>query len=125
MAKIEKKSIHDTYSKPRGWGCEYWIENLPQYCGKILVIDKGKRGSLHFHMNKMETMYLQSGHVTLRLIDSDDGTEYFVDLWPGDSILIKPGQVHQIISPDDRSYLIEFSTTHNESDSHRVQKGDC
>jgi len=107
----------------RGWGYETWIENLPEYCGKILHVYKGLRGSLHFHMNKMETMYLQSGKVQLRFVDPEKGTDYTIDLNPGDSILIPRGQVHQIIGIEE-SDLFEFSTVHEESDSHRVQKGD-
>lgn len=123
MAQLKKNSLQETYTHPRGWGDEVWIENLPEYCGKILRVKGGKRGSLHFHMNKLETMFLQSGKVKLRLIDPDKGTEYFIDLDPGDSIRIPRGQVHQIIGVED-SHLFEFSTMHEETDSHRVQKGD-
>lgn len=123
MGEIKKSDWNGIYTHQRGWGFEKWIENLPEYCGKILHIYKGKKGSLHFHMNKKETMFLQKGHVKLRLIDSDKGAEYFVELLPGDKILIPPGQVHQIIGVEE-SDLFEFSTVHEESDSYRVQKGD-
>lgn len=123
MAQLKKKDLSTTYRHERGWGWEYWIENLPDYCGKILHINKGKRGSLHFHVNKLETMLLQSGHVQLRFIDPEKGSEYFVDLFPGDSILIPRGQPHQIIGVEE-SEIIEFSTVHEETDSHRIQKGD-
>ena len=123
MAKINQKTLIDTYRHERGWGYEIWIENIPEYCGKILHMYKGKRGSLHFHMNKLETMYLQSGHVQLRLVDPETGQEYFRDLLPGDSILIPRGQCHQIIGIEE-SRIFEFSTMHEEKDSYRVQKGD-
>lgn len=123
MARVTKRSIEQVHHQPRGWGAEFWIENLPDYCGKILVILKGKRGSLHFHMDKLETMLLVEGRVNLRMIDPADGQEYFVELEKGDSILIPRGQVHQIIGVES-SKIIEFSTTHEESDSYRVQKGD-
>ena len=123
MGQIVKRTLGDIHCQPRGWGHEYWIENIPDYCGKILHIFKGKKGSLHFHMNKKETMYLERGHVKLRLVDADKGADYFVELLPGDSILIPPGQVHQIIALEE-SDLFEFSTVHEETDSHRVQKGD-
>ena len=123
MAKIEKTSHKEIFTYKRGWGVELWIENLDDYCGKILFVDKGKRGSLHFHMNKLETMYLQSGRVQLRLVDPETGKDYYVDLDVGDSIRIPRGQVHQIIGVED-SELFEFSTKHEESDSYRVEKGD-
>lgn len=123
MAQIKKKTLDETYTHGRGWGHEVWIENIPEYCGKILVVEEGKRGSLHFHINKLETMYLEQGHVQLNLIDPETGKEYQVELHPGDSILIPRGQVHQIVGLS-RSVIFEFSTTHEEEDSYRVRKGD-
>jgi oxalate decarboxylase/phosphoglucose isomerase-like protein (cupin superfamily) len=123
MARIGKTEEAAIYRHRRGWGEEIWVENLNDYCGKVLLLDSGKRSSLHFHMNKLETMLLWEGDVSLRLIDSADGSEYFVELFPGDKILIPRGQVHQIIA-NKMSILFEFSTKHEESDSHRVQKGD-
>jgi len=123
MAQLKKKTLGETYRHERGWGYEIWIENLPEYCGKILHLYKGKKGSLHFHINKLETMHLRNGEIQLRFIDPEKGTEYTVDLHPGDSIQIPRGQPHQIIAIED-SDLFEFSTLHEENDSHRIQKGD-
>ena len=123
MAKIDKSINSEVYRKDRGWGYELWIENLPDYCGKLLHIDKGKHGSMHFHMNKLETMYLQSGHVILHMIDSETGKPYDIDLLPGESIRIPRGQMHQIHGLEE-SKLFEFSTIHEEEDSYRVWKGD-
>lgn len=123
MARISKKSFAGTYTHKRGWGYEKWIENIPEYCGKILHVEGGKKGSLHFHMNKTETMYLQNGRINLILVDSDKGEEYTVELFPGDSILIPRGQVHQICALE-TSDLFEFSTIHEEKDSIRIRKGD-
>src|SRR6266702_2818486 len=116
MAQLTKKNTDQTYRHRRGWGFELWIENLPDYCGKILHVDEGKRGSLHFHMKKLETMYLQEGHVRLLLIDPEHGNEYAVELFPGDSIQIPRGQPHQIWGVK-QSVLFEFSTKHEEEDS--------
>tara|TARA_B100001029_G_scaffold45151_1_gene35639 strand:+ start:791 stop:958 length:168 start_codon:yes stop_codon:yes gene_type:complete len=43
---------------PKGWGYEKWICNTPDYCGKILFFEKGKRCSWHYHLLKDETFYL-------------------------------------------------------------------
>lgn len=123
MAQLNKKTLPETYHHKRGWGYEVWIENLPEYCGKILHLHKGKRGSLHFHTNKMETMFLQAGRVCLRFIDTETAKEYEIVLDPGDSIRIPRGQPHQIIALEE-SDLYEFSTMHEETDSHRIAKGD-
>lgn len=113
------------HHQTRGWGHELWIENRSDYCGKILFVEVGKRGSLHFHLKKTETMYVEQGSAKLRMIDTDTAQEYFVELGQGDSILIEPGQPHQIINDGFETLrLFEFSTTHFEDDSRRLQKGD-
>lgn len=122
MAKLSKKTFGETFTQPRGWGYEKWIENIPEYCGKLLHVEAGKKGSLHFHMNKTETMFLQSGRFDLIFVDPDEGKEYTIQMNPGDSILIPRGQVHQIVALED-SDIFEFSTVHEESDSRRVRKG--
>lgn len=114
---------NEVYRHERGWGYELWLANTNEYCGKILHINRGKKGSLHFHIEKKETMLLDCGEVDLRMIDPQTGQEYVVHLFPGDSITIPRGQVHQIIAIEE-SEIIEFSTIHNEHDSYRVQKGD-
>jgi len=123
MAILKKTTREDTYTHKRGWGEELWIENLDDYCGKILFLEAGKRGSMHYHMKKMETMYLQDGIVDIDFIDAETGVKYIVHLYPGDSIRIPRGQAHQIIALED-SNLFEFSTKHEEEDSYRVWKGD-
>jgi mannose-6-phosphate isomerase-like protein (cupin superfamily) len=126
MARVKKRSERDLHHQARGWGHEVWIENIPEYCGKILLVDPSKRGSLHFHRVKKETMFVESGQARIRFIDTDTAQEYFVDLEPGDSVLIEPGQPHQIINPNPHQTLrlFEFSTEHHEEDSRRIQKGD-
>ena len=34
---------------PKGWGYEKWIVNTPEYCGKLLFFNEGKRCSWHYH----------------------------------------------------------------------------
>lgn len=123
MAKIEKKVSSQVYRQARGWGYELWLHNSGEYCGKILHFDAGKRGSMHYHLQKMETMLLSFGRVELICIDPETGREYSVGLSPGDSITIERGQAHQIVALEE-SEIIEFSTYHWEEDSYRIRKGD-
>jgi mannose-6-phosphate isomerase len=124
MAKIEKKSIaYRTGIEPikqveRAWGREYWIVNNMQYCGKILQINAKKATSLHFHMAKHETMFLNDGLVHLVMVDPETGEEYVIEMQPGDCVEIPPGQPHRIKAIVD-SFVHEFSTTHFEEDSYR------
>src|ERR1043166_7821365 len=113
---MNKTTKQGTYKKDRGWGYELWIANSPLYCGKLLHIEVGKKTSMHFHMLKTETMYVQSGKARIHYIL--DGITKNIDLEPGESILIEPGQVHRIEAIEELD-LFEFSTLHEESDSYR------
>lgn len=111
------KAIH-----PKKWGYELWITNGPLYCGKLLVFENsGGSTSMHFHMQKTETMYLHSGKMQIDLIDPETAEKYSQLLDPGDSILIPRGQSHRLIALE-KSELYEFSTTHQDSDSYRVER---
>jgi len=108
----------------KGWGWERWIVNKPQYCGKLLFFEKGKKCSFHYHILKDETFYLQSGKLILRYSDGDSLEEAEeIVLEPGDKFYIYPGLRHQMEAIED-SELFEFSTEHFDSDSYRVQRGD-
>lgn len=123
MERVTKKTLDQSPRVPRGWGYEIWLENVPDYCGKVLFLKAGKKCSMHFHVKKLETMFCQSGLVDIKFIDPADGSSYVVTLNPGDSLQIPRNQVHQICAIED-SFVIEFSTQHFEDDSHRVAKGD-
>jgi quercetin dioxygenase-like cupin family protein len=108
----------------KGWGWEKWIVNKPEYCGKLLFLEEGKRCSFHYHKLKDETFYLQSGKLILRYSDDDDleKTEEII-LNKGDSFYVYPGLRHQMEALSD-SELFEFSTQHFDEDSHRIINGD-
>ncbi|OYT41843.1 hypothetical protein B6U80_00310 [Candidatus Pacearchaeota archaeon ex4484_26] len=105
------KVITEYKEVPKVWGKEIWLVNR-DYCGKILVLKKGHRCSLHFHKQKDETFYLLRGKVLMEL-DKEKAI-----LKPGQSLLIKPGQKHRFTGLED-SEILEFSTHHEDSDSHR------
>ena len=108
----------------KGWGYEKWIVNKPEYCGKLLFFEKGKRCSWHYHKIKDEVFYLQSGKLLVKFSDDDnlDEAEEKI-LEPGHSFHIYTGLRHQMIALED-SELFEFSTQHFDSDSYRIIKGD-
>ena len=109
---------------PKGWRYEKWIVNTEEYCGKLLFFNEGKRCSWHYHKQKDETFYLQSGKILLYYGDSDslDDAEDIV-LEAGDKFHIYRGLRHQMVAIED-SELFEFSTEHFDEDSYRVIKGD-
>ena len=107
---------------PKGWGKELWIHNDEKYCGKVLVLNKGKQCSLHFHIKKQETFYVTRGLVQMELIEKD-GIKTVLEMNPGDVVEIAPGLVHRFVGLED-SEIMEFSTEHFDEDSYRVEKGD-
>jgi mannose-6-phosphate isomerase-like protein (cupin superfamily) len=108
----------------KGWGYEKWIINKPEYCGKLLYFNKGKKCSWHHHEIKDEVFYLQSGRMIVRYSDQDDlekAEEMMLE--PGMNFYIYPGLRHQMEAIED-SELYEFSTEHFDEDSYRIIKGD-
>ncbi len=108
----------------KGWGYEKWIINKSLYCGKLLFFQAGKKCSWHYHVEKDEVFYLQSGKMIVRYSDTDDleSSEELM-LEPGMNFYIYPGLRHQMEAVED-SELYEFSTQHFDSDSYRIVKGD-
>jgi quercetin dioxygenase-like cupin family protein len=103
--------MQDTKIVPKVWGEERWIVNR-DYCGKLLILKKGFRCSMHHHKNKDETFYINKGKVLLEL----EGNKIIMKL--GQAQLIKPNQKHRFTGLED-SEIIEFSTHHEDSDSYR------
>lgn len=109
---------------PKGWGEEIWITNHSLYCGKLLNLFSGKKLSWHYHKEKDEVIFVQSGRVVFRHGSDDDiSSASEVLLGVGQSVRVYPGIRHQIEALED-SQLIEFSTQHFEEDSVRVIRGD-
>lgn len=109
---------------PKGWGYEKWIVNNEEYCGKLLYFYKGKKCSWHYHVEKHETFYIQSGSILLKYgFDDDLDNAEQIQLNPGDRFFVARGMRHQMYALEDTE-MFEFSTTHFDSDSHRVRKGD-
>ena len=108
---------------PKGWGEEIVIENNDMYCGKVLVFKEGCKFSMHYHMNKDETWYVEEGEFIYRWIDTKIGKQNEDRLSEGDVVRQRPGQPHQIKALTD-GRIFEVSTHHEDSDSYRVIPGD-
>jgi mannose-6-phosphate isomerase-like protein (cupin superfamily) len=108
----------------KGWGYEKWIVNKELYCGKLLFFNKGKKCSWHFHKEKDEVFFLQSGQMIVRYSKNDsleNADEIMLE--PGMNFYVYPGLRHQMEAIED-SELYEFSTEHFDEDSYRIVKGD-
>ena len=108
---------------PKGWGNALIIENNEMYCGKLLRFKSNCRFSMHYHMNKDETWYVQKGKFVYRWIDTENADMNESILRKGDVVRQRPGQPHQLMALTD-GLIFEVSTHHEDSDSYRVMKGD-
>ena len=81
------------------WGHELWIHNDEDYCGKLLVFPKKYISyfSMHYHLKKKETWYVQSGSFQFNWIDVEDGQHDSRIIKVGDSVLINRGLPHQLM----------------------------
>ena len=105
------------------WGYELWIHNDNEYCGKLLVFTKDRsRFSMHYHLQKKETWYIQEGRFQFNYIDVENGKLKGTKLEKGQSVLIERGQPHQLIALEDNSIVFEVSTEHFDEDSYRVYR---
>jgi mannose-6-phosphate isomerase-like protein (cupin superfamily) len=116
---IECESCHIA----KGWGHEIIFENNELYCGKLLVFKKGAKFSMHYHMIKDETWFVQEGEFIYRWIDTETAEVIEQLLIKGDSVRQYPGQPHQLEAVSDGT-IYEVSTTHYNTDSYRVWRGD-
>lgn len=123
VAKISDvvfRTSRKTY--PKRWGYEEWIVNNDLYCGKRLHFTQlDGSTSLHFHVKKHETMYVESGFFEIIVADVTNGLKKHLFLYEGDSVEIVPYLPHRIIAREVPAVLVEFSTHHDDDDSCRVE----
>ena len=107
----------------KNWGYEKWIHNDSQYCGKLLVFEtEGSRFSMHYHMIKNETWYIQKGAFEFHWINTETATLVKEILNVGDIVYIERGKPHQLIALEPESIVFEVSTEHFDDDSYRIYR---
>ena len=118
-----KPKVCEGCKVPKGWGEELIIENNEMYCGKLLIFKKGCKFSMHYHLIKDETWYVNEGEFLYRWIDTDTAETIEQKLKVGDVVRQRVGQPHQLIAETDGT-VFEVSSQHFDEDSYRVFKGD-
>jgi len=105
------------------WGYELWIHNDTDYCGKLLIFTKsGNKFSMHYHMIKDETWYVQKGAFQFDWIDTENGERCYTQIQEGDVIEIKKGLPHQLTALTEEAIVFEVSTQHFDEDSYRIYR---
>lgn len=109
----------------KGWGYEIiWATN-DKYCGKIMVFEKvGAKFSMHFHREKDETWFINSGKFLLRWIDTKDASLNEKVLVEGETWHNPPLQPHQLEALVANSMIFEVSSPDSIEDNFRVMPGD-
>ena len=120
---IIKPNITTPKIVTKAWGYEMWIHNDEEYCGKLLVFNReGDKFSMHYHIQKKETWFVQSGGFIFKWIDVENGKIESRELLMGESVLIERGLPHQLIALEDNSTIFEVSTQHFDEDSYRIYR---
>jgi mannose-6-phosphate isomerase-like protein (cupin superfamily) len=122
MASFDIKIQHPKRIEKK-WGYELWIHNDTDYCGKLLVFNNsGNKFSMHYHMIKDETWYVQEGAFQFDWIDTENGERLYTQIQKGDVIEIKKGLPHQLTALTDGATIFEVSTQHFDEDSYRIYR---
>ena len=105
---VSSLSTERARTVPKPWGHELIWALTDRYCGKIIVIETGRRLSLQRHEQKDESIYVLSGRLLLYLED-DGGTVATMELGQGDGAHVPVGRIHRYEAIE-RVELIEVST---------------
>ena len=93
----------------KGWGHELIFANEEEYCGKFLNFHQGAKFSMHFHRDKDETWYVQSGKFEVYWIDTQTAKINMKKLKKGDTWRNPPLMPHQLQCMETGS-IVEVST---------------
>ena len=107
----------------KAWGHELWIVNDDEFCGKLLVFEKGKKFSMHYHLIKKESWYVAEGEFEYGWINTETASHESTVIRQGDVVDLERGQPHQLRALTQGATIFEVSTKHYEEDSYRVLPG--
>lgn len=108
---------------PKGWGSEFiWITN-DKYCGKFLNFETGGKFSMHFHREKVETWYVQSGKFEVEVIDTTNAKITKKIIGEGSVHHNDPLVPHRVTCLE-AGTILEVSTPDSVEDNYRVLPGD-
>jgi mannose-6-phosphate isomerase-like protein (cupin superfamily) len=90
-----------------------------------MVFEKlGAKFSMHFHREKDESWFVNSGRFLLRWIDTQTAELHEQELKAGDTWRNPPLQPHQLVCMERGSSITEVSTADSVEDNYRVFPGD-
>ena len=122
---MEQQPTRKSGVDKKGWGYEMiWATN-EKYCGKIMVFNREMaQTSMHFHREKDETWFVNSGKFKVKWIDTKDSKFYEQELVEGSTWHNPPLQPHQLICLSKEGSVTEVSTPDSVEDNYRIGPGD-
>lgn len=99
---VQQKKIN----KP--WGYEVIWSHCSKFVGKILCINKGKKLSRQYHVQKEETILVLSGTLSLEIGMGEKLQK--INLKKGQSFHVTPNTIHRFCAPYGDVELAEVST---------------
>jgi len=105
--------------KYKRWGWELIYTNSRGYCMKMLYIKSGYESSMHFHVNKHETLLVTQGELLLAYKNSAGEIQEII-VPENHAWVIPPGFQHQLTACHGDVYIVEASTYDDSHDSVRV-----
>jgi mannose-6-phosphate isomerase len=103
--------------KPWGYELIYTPDNSP-VTGKILHVNAGKRLSLQYHDEKMETLCLISGEALITLTNNK-GEQVDVPMEINKGYFVTQGQIHRVTAVTDMDFI--ESSTPETGNTFRIQ----
>ncbi|MFW9991908.1 MAG: cupin domain-containing protein [Candidatus Odinarchaeota archaeon] len=100
------------------WGEEIWLVNNDKYCGKLLIVNRNARCSVHSHPKKQETFKAIEGFALLTI----NGKEYMLAPFTRPKTIL-PGEVHSFYGITE-CVILEISTHHDDEDVIRYTKSE-
>ena len=108
MSKADWVSVVRRIEKP--WGHEEIFAFVDgKFCGKAIHVRDGHALSLQYHVQKEETICVQSGRLRVDIGLHEETLESF-ELEPGEAIHLRPGVRHRVTAIGD-TVMLEASTT--------------
>ena len=72
----------------------------------------------HYHLNKVEYLYIIEGKVLLSHVDLDSGEKSSIQLEPGHKVTIQPRCAHRFDALEDVRVIEYFDSVHDPRDDH-------
>ena len=79
------------------WGYELRWAITDRYLGKLIHVNRGHQLSLQYHVQKDESIFIQSGVLDL-VLEDESGTIETHRLTPGMSARVRPGRRHRFVA---------------------------